>query len=539
MQHPVSPSSPSFSRSRTSKMNLSSQEAVANAAKENETQGGVGVSLVLDKNEDDENTTLTSPEINSAVREYLKRIFNWKLKDICISDNENVKLDENTTTKEDNDRFSVYRKFIMWRSALILTTIPFAFITFILQVIKAKEELQQYKNLEMELEYYLYNDHDKNIDYPYDLLKKGGTFSLMLSSVAGFILFIGIGVSYYYRFKVRRSMKVFRWTFIVAVIIKCLPVLIQADAKMDLELFEPGPETSMETTGNLLALQAVFIARFRVQEALKHAVDLVPLIIAFPRGATSASLIVFGLLPRSVTARVLMMFFYPFATLLLVLGTSTLTQVAGNALLASSLGCFFVCDVLMYLTYPFIIQGDIEGMVASKRNKAMRGLKIISIILLVAWIMGKAIQCSDLTDQAPECYGFDQLNISTWTICLFLINFIRNFCLSKVLFCDIMVICTVLCEPDVEGVEGFELLKPIPSKKKNMDNTNEENGAISFPVPIAKSPTIGEAEGNILVNDVENPNVVLGNTKDDEEAKDNDSNDDSEDNAVDEEAESE
>ena len=81
-------------------------------------------------------------------------------------------------------------------------------------------------------------------------------------------------------------------------------------------------------------------------------------------------------------------------------------------------------------------------------------------------------------------------------------------------------------------------MKPIPSKKKNdMDNTNEENGANSFPVPIAKSPTIEEAEGKIQVNDVENPNVVLRNAKDYEEAKDNASNDASEDNAVDEEAE--
>ena len=55
-----------------------------------------GVSLVLDKNEEDETTTLSTSPKNNPVREYFKRIFNWKLKDIYISDNENVKLDENT-----------------------------------------------------------------------------------------------------------------------------------------------------------------------------------------------------------------------------------------------------------------------------------------------------------------------------------------------------------------------------------------------------------------------------------------------------------
>jgi len=56
----------------------------------------------------------------------------------------------------------------------------------------------------------------------------------------------------------------------------------------------------------------------------------------------------FGLKPTAVTPKVLVMYFFPFATMLLGFGTLTFVQMAGDWLLAISLILFFTSDILMY-----------------------------------------------------------------------------------------------------------------------------------------------------------------------------------------------
>ena len=155
----------------------------------------------------------------------------------------------------------------------------------------------------------------------------------------------------WYRFDHKISQKVLRWLCVVTLVVKLWPSIIQNDVKYNFDDIES-------------------IITLRIVGSIQHLLSLLPLICAFPRGAIAAAMAILGLWPDAVTPRVLVMYFYPFATLLLLLGSSSIAQIAGDWILASALTFYFVGDFLMYASYKHIIDSKIEKLLGGQKAKA-------------------------------------------------------------------------------------------------------------------------------------------------------------------------
>lgn len=133
--------------------------------------------------------------------------------------------------------------------------------------------------------------------------------------------------------------------------------------------------------------------------------ELLPLMIAFPRGAVAGAMSILGLHPEAVTPRVLIMYFYPLATLLLVMGSSTLAQIAGDWLLATSLTFFFLRDLFMYASYRHIIEKDTDELSTGIKAKAIKYSGTIGFVLTMVWFFVKVVpyvpSSSDGGDESP------------------------------------------------------------------------------------------------------------------------------------------
>ena len=199
---------------------------------------------------------------------------------------------------------------------------------------------------------------------------------------------------------------------------------------------------------------SIFVARIRFQGTLKNIIELIPLIIAFPRGAIGAAMAMLALSPKAVTPRILLLYFFPFATLLLVLGTSSMVQLAGDYFLASSLICFYISDFLIYLMLGSVIEGNIEELSGSKKSKARLYTKILGIVLFFTWIFVKLIPCgaSEL-DTDAHCKALELLEITPTRVVNILFSFFRNLFLTKLVFADFIIPTMVRCEPNISGLD--------------------------------------------------------------------------------------
>jgi hypothetical protein len=183
--------------------------------------------------------------------------------------------------------------------------------------------------------------------------------------------------------------------------------------------------------------------------------------VAFPRGATNGAMAVFGSRPHAVTPKIVIFFFNPFATMLLILGASSLAQMAGDWLLACSLTCFFINDVMMYLSYNYVLAGDPKSLSSGWKVKTRLSMKILGVILLVAWILSAFIPCIGLTSENIEsitsarCLMLYDIDLDMQAMSTFMFRFLHNWIISKIIFFDVIMLTVARCEPTVSGLFAF------------------------------------------------------------------------------------
>ena len=255
------------------------------------------------------------------------RAFGWNIpKSVELTEDEEEKINKECGTLHSLDNPEKFQKLIAWRAALMTATIPFGLLLTGLKIYRTTETFDYYSESE---EYY-------NLDF--DILTSLGKAALISNDVLGeLLLIVGLCLAMYYRFNLPQSSIIIRWSFLLLLFMKLWPTLLQSDAKYSL-----GNEMLTNSAASGL------VAKFRFQGTLMNIAELMPLIIAFPRGAIGTAMALLALIPNAVTPRILLLFFFPFATLLLVLGTSSMVQLAGDFFLALSLGCFYVSDFLIY-----------------------------------------------------------------------------------------------------------------------------------------------------------------------------------------------
>lgn len=363
------------------------------------------------------------------IKEHYSRIFHWNVNEtVVISEEERSAIDEYLQSQNEyklcGEGDDMLQRVIVWRTTLLKTIIPLSITAAVLSVIEVVATFDYYS--EFEETYYMVQNILTNVGYA-SFLSNG--------SISGIMMALTLFLSLCYRFDVHKSARILRWGFIALLVVKIWPAVIQNDAKFNFE------EDFSEDHASIILL-------LRFQGALKHSFELLPLIIAFPRGAIAGSMSMLGLQSKAVTPRVLVMYFYPFATFLLVMGSSTIAQLAGDWILATSLSFFFLSDLFMYASYRHVIEGDTNELDTGRKAKAMRYSGTIGVILLVVWFAVKVIPCNS-SDNMEElhCLVFKSLSITPLKIIKTLVFFLRNTLFSKVLFSDLILSSMSSCEP--------------------------------------------------------------------------------------------
>ena len=401
-------------------------------------------------------------------KQFLTRICHWWLdKTVVLSEKEREIFDKKysspyaaggTGVTEDDEE--TLRKIVVWRYTNLQTILFLELIILILQSLKTVDTFDYYADLEEEN------------DLPLSILSSLGTMSIISNKVLALsVLIIGVIVSYYHRYDLSRSSRILRYFFIAFVILKLWPSVFQSDAKLQFD----------EMLGE--DMPADLKTGLRLSFTIKNAIELLPLMVAFPRGATNGAMAVFGSRPHAVTPKIVIIFFYPFATMLLILGASSLAQMAGDWLLACSLTCFFINDVMMYLSYNYVLAGDPKSLSSGWKGKTRLSMKILGVILLVAWILSAFIPCIGLTSENIEsitsarCLMLIDVDLDMQAMSTFMFRFLHNWIISKIIFFDVIMLTVARCEPTVSGLFAF-----IDNGNNDGENTSagvsEEKAAV-------------------------------------------------------------
>lgn len=322
----------------------------------------------------------------------------------------------------------------------MMAIIPLLLAVIIVRIFATIETFDYYS--EIQVSYY----------FDFNILTSLGKIALLSKDVISeATVLLGLSLALYYRFNLQKSSKIICWSFVLLLLIKLWPSLFQGDTKFNVKELEAKPD---------------LIALIRTHGILQNGLDIIPLIIAIPRGAIAAAMTMLALAPASITPKVLVIFLFPFATLLLILGTSSLVQLAGDSLFAFSLGCFYLSDFLMYLSFSAVLEGNIKELSSGKKFKARLFLKIIGTILIMVWIFVKVYPCLLLAQKVLDDDSDDDwisLDVVHCTALLALDNFtpsrflsilisiFRNLFLSKLIYTDFIITTMRGCEKEVSG----------------------------------------------------------------------------------------
>ncbi len=432
----------------------------------------------ISSNNDSNNKETVEEGKNSAMRKqccaaltgFILRPFLWNLPlTVKLSQKEEKNIDKaigslsssaslDDTHDHDDVILNKLRTILAWRATLILAIIPFGIVVNVLNIIKTHHMFDYYSDLEYEYK----------LDF--NLMSGLGRMSLISSeNVSESVMLLGLFVALYYRFNLPRSTTILRWSFILQLFIKLWPSIIQSDARLNFDKFFDGYDDDY-----LENYRSSFIANLRFTATLKNGIDLVPLIIAFPRGVIGAGLAMLAVDPSAITPKVLLLYFFPFATLLLVLGTSSMIQAAGDTLLALSLVCFYASDLLMYFLFGAVLAGKVEDLSSGWRAKARLSTKILGSILFFTWAMVVVIPCRSWYNRDEvHCMVLQSIDFTVINIFNIVFSFFRNLLLTKLIFADFIISTMDKCE---QNILGFADLYRKEGKEKMMKaNESKEN----------------------------------------------------------------
>lgn len=376
------------------------------------------------KDESPATRSIGGNEAPARLTQYWSRLFEWQLRDrVRVFDHERKYMDEKSdeAIPSGDNAAETFRKYLVWRQTLLVAVMPLLLISIGFSCIEVMEKFELFTEYE-----------DPQDDFYYAIDVKPIAYAAVVSAelMNEVIVLIGVVASYRYRYTFQKSTNILLVAIIISLVAQFWPSLVQSEAKFNLE-----------------GLTIAEIALIRISDSLLHAIALIPIVIAFPRGATNAAFITFGLVPEGVTARILIVYFQPLFTCILILGASPLAQLAGDGILASSLTCFFLADVCIYLSLDDIRSAKVEALASGLKANFRKLLKIVGLILLVAWILKTVLMCDlnpnaykadavNMSAQETTCHVLLRMQFSKVYIANLVINFLRNLWVSKLLFTD-------------------------------------------------------------------------------------------------------
>jgi hypothetical protein len=388
----------------------------------------------------------------------------------AITNHQNDEEDSKDTPIQDDNRedssdesssSSLLATIVLWRTYLLSLVLLTALINLVIEVQKASKEVESIKEQEEDEFYYFVRNYGS-------LISTIGSMSIWSNGVLSTsVLIIGTGLSFYYRSNVKRSSTIVRWCITMVLIVKLWPSVVQMDAK-----FGFAKVFTYYAGEDFQAEKESFIATIRLLFAIESAMDIVPLIIAFPRGMLAAAMSIFALIPTAATPKILVMFFSPFATLLLILGASSITQLVGEPFLAISLSCLFLKDVLVYFSFDDLLEGRIEAFISSKIAKARQCAGIIGIVFLIVWFSKHLGPCFGGNIKEFQCEVF-----STEILMGMAVRFFMVLSFSKLVMADLLFICLARAEPLLlnESDISFFIIDSAGNGEDSKNDSNAKN----------------------------------------------------------------
>jgi hypothetical protein len=420
--------------------------------------------------------------------------------------------DNREDSSDESSSSSLLATIVLWRTYLLSLVLFTALINLVIEVQKANSSLNEFESIKDE--FYLFGpDYEGKESDKYEkfsLVKNIGKLSIWSNGVLSTcVLIVGAGLSLYYRSNVKRSSTIIRWCITMVLIVKLWPSVVQMDAKFAysnvINYYEDyyeyyyeyyDEEISPEKKAEFALRKAQLIASKRLSHTIESAVDIVPLIIAFPRGMLAAAMSIFALRPTATTPKILVMFFSPFATLLLILGASSIAQLAGEPFLATSLLCFFLKDVLVYFSFGDLLAGDIDAFISSKKAKARLCAGIIGIVFLIMWVFKHLSPCfdtartyiggegktADVQAADVQCgalaLAFATQNLKASKFMGMAVRYFMVLFFSKLVMADLVLICLAHAEPlppnDASDISFF-IIDSAGNGEASKNDSNAKN----------------------------------------------------------------
>ena len=477
--------------------------------------------------------------------------------------------DNREDSSDESSSSSLLATIVLWRTYLLSLVLFTALINLVIEVQKANSSLNEFESIKDE--FYLFGpDYEGKESDKYEkfsLVKNIGKLSIWSNGVLSTcVLIVGAGLSLYYRSNVKRSSTIIRWCITMVLIVKLWPSVVQMDAKFAysnvINYYEDyyeyyyeyyDEEISPEKKAEFALERAQLIASKRMSHTIESAVDIVPLIIAFPRGMLAAAMSIFALRPTATTPKILVMFFSPFATLLLILGASSVAQLAGEPFLATSLLCFFLKDVLVYFSFGDLLAGDIDAFISSKKAKARLCAGIIGIVFLIMWVFKHLSPCfdtartyiggegktADVQAADVQCgalaLAFATQNLKASKFMGMAVRYFMVLFFSKLVMADLVLICLAHAEPlppnDASDISFF-IIDSAGNGEASKNDSNAKNDDVeaantkrdvlnndpltAFPVALStdtNNKNAGNGEDSKNDSNAKNDDVEAANTK--------------------------
>ena len=398
-----------------------------------------------------------------ALKTFFSRIFLWDLPSAAkVTEEEEEKINKECSQfllqPHSSDNPEIFHKLIVWRAALMKAIIPLGLIVTGFKMYNTNEIFNFYSHYETEYE----------LDF--DLLTFIGKSALVSDEILSELTFIaGLCLAIYHRCNLPKSSNIVRWSFLLLLLMKFWPSIIQNDAQYALDEFLREIQANKSEA-------SVYVAQIRFEGILNNFIRLMPFVIAFPRGAIASAMALLALFPTAVTPRILLLYFFPFATLLLFIGTSSMVQLAGDFFLASSLICFHMSDFLIYSSIDAISKSKINELSNGWKAEARFYTKIVGAILFVVWIFEKLVPCLSPGSDNAQCQVLALFNISIVRLVNILFSFLRNLILTKLVFADFIIPTMMMCEPrNLPGLDHiYNSSNHIPTSDSR--NHHEDSG---------------------------------------------------------------
>lgn len=348
---------------------------------------------------DDNIIMFPPPDSKNTIKErnlfsrYYRRAFHWKLNSIepTVDEGKTMHFHQVPPNK-------LLRIYLVWRRTILMTAIPFFVFSFCLRVYDFMDDIdggfrfQAYllsKNVTTS-ESYL-TDELRGVDYTaFGLLA-----AVSKDVVPTLIWLVGLLLSWYTWYELSLSVRILYYCAFMSQVFYFWPLVIQTEnflaMKVDASADCASADCSVSRTNDELEVFGV-----AAQSMKDIMMDVLPLILAFTRGTSSAAMATFGLVQGASVPGILVVYFAPFSTIILFFLCVIVAQLLGDWIFTCAVICFLLSDLRLFFAFNLLFRGLSEEFHDGNVMLQKCILNVLGVIFIFVWFGLKIEPCVSL-----------------------------------------------------------------------------------------------------------------------------------------------